>query len=129
MLFISLFKVIHMATKIRLENPRTGETITGFYGFSWTTLFFGAFPALFRKDFLTFIGVFVVLIILAFATVGIGSTILMIVWAFMYNKYFTVNRIKQGFILAGTHTENELASSRLGLSLNSQNCKTIAPQN
>jgi len=118
-----------MATKIRLENPRTGETITGFYGFSWTTLFFGAFPSLFRKDFLTFIGVFVVLIILAFATVGIGSTILMIVWAFMYNKYFTVNRIKQGFILAGTHTENELASSRLGLSLNSQNCKTIAPQN
>lgn len=61
-----------MATKIKLENPQTGESITGFYGFSWTTFLFGAFPALFRKDFITFIGVFVVMLILAFLTAGIG---------------------------------------------------------
>lgn len=114
-----------MATKIKLENPQTGESITGFYGFSWTTFLFGAFPALFRKDFITFIGVFVVMLILAFLTAGIGPWIALFIWAFMYNKYFTVNKIKQGFIFAGSHTENELAASKLGLSLNQNNCKTI----
>jgi hypothetical protein len=49
-----------MATKINMLNPDTGLIKTGFYGFSWTTFFFGAFPALFRSDFITFVGVFVV---------------------------------------------------------------------
>lgn len=115
-----------MATKIRMENSKTGETITGFYGFSWTTLFFGAFPALFRKDFITFIGVFIVLVILAVFTAGIGSSVGMIAWAFMYNKYYTVGLIKKGFALAGTHTENEWASAKLGLRLNEDNCTTFA---
>ncbi|EKS5468590.1 hypothetical protein QB691_002537, partial [Escherichia coli] len=97
---------------------------TGFYGFSWTTLFFGAFPALFRKDFITFIGTFIVLIILAFLTMGIGSTIGMIIWAFMYNKYYTTNLIKKGFAFSGTNTENELASGKLNLRLNADNCLT-----
>jgi len=109
-----------------MENPRTGETVNGFYGFSWTTLFFGAFPALFRKDFLTFIGVFIVLLILACFTMGIGATVGMFVWSFMYNKYYTTNLIKKGFAFAGTHTENELASSKLGLRLNPENCTTLA---
>ena len=115
-----------MATKIKMENPRTGETATGFYGFSWTTLFFGAFPALFRKDFITFIGVFIVLAILAVFTVGIGATVAMFIWAFMYNKYYTVNLVKKGFYFAATHTENELAASKLGLRLNAENCTTLS---
>ncbi|WP_312156942.1 hypothetical protein [Lelliottia nimipressuralis] len=114
-----------MAVKVMMENPRTGERTNGFYGFSWTTLFFGAFPALFRKDFITFIGVFIVLIILAIFTMGIGSSIGMIAWAFMYNKYYTTNLIKKGFAFAGTKTENELAAGRLGLRLNSENCVTF----
>lgn len=117
-------RMIIVATKIKLENPQTGESITGFMVF-WTTFLFGAFPALFRKDFITFIGVFVVMLILAFLTAGIGPWIASFIWAFMYNKYFTVNKIKQGFIFAGSHTENELAASKLGLSLNQNNCKTI----
>lgn len=118
-----------MATQIKMENPRTGETVKGLYGFSWTTLFFGSFPALFRKDFITFIGTFVVLVILAVFTMGIGSTIAMLAWAFMYNKYYTTNLVKKGFMFAGTHTENELASARLGLTLNAQNCKTLNTAN
>ncbi|MEY8713370.1 hypothetical protein A9B99_20410 [Mangrovibacter phragmitis] len=114
-----------MAVKINMENPKTGEHLHGFYGFSWTTFFFGCIPALFRKDFKTFIGVFIILLILALVTMGIGSTVAMIVWAFMYNKYYTTNLIKRGFQFAGTHTENELASSKLGLTLNPDNCKTF----
>ncbi|WP_141211927.1 hypothetical protein [Klebsiella pneumoniae] len=65
------------------------------------------------------------MLILAFLTAGIGPWIASFIWAFMYNKYFTINKIKQGFVFAGTHTENELASSKLGLALNKNNCKTI----
>ncbi|WP_036626171.1 hypothetical protein [Pantoea sp. AS-PWVM4] len=116
-----------MATKIKMENPQTGESVFGFYGYSWTTLLFGAFPALFRKDFLTFIGVFVVWVILAFLTMGIAPFFMMLIWSFMYNKYYTTGLLKKGFIFAATHTENELAAGRLGLKLNSNNCSTVAP--
>ena len=64
------------------------------------------------------------LIILAFLTMGIGSMIGMIIWAFMYNKYYTTNLIKKGFAFAGTNTENELASGKLNLHLNADNCLT-----
>lgn len=44
-----------MAHTIRLTHKNSGVLKDGYYGFSWTTLFFGSFPALFRGDFLTFI--------------------------------------------------------------------------
>jgi hypothetical protein len=115
-----------MATKIQMENPKTGEKADGFYGYSWTTFFFGAFPALFRKDFITFFGAFIVLVILALCTAGIGSWIAALIWSFMYNRYYTVNLLKKGFVFVGNRTENELAASRLGIKLNSNNCLTFA---
>jgi hypothetical protein len=39
-----------MATKVQMKNPSNGLIKDGFVGFSWTTLFFGCFPALFRSD-------------------------------------------------------------------------------
>jgi hypothetical protein len=106
-----------MATKINMLNPDTGLIKTGFYGFSWTTFFFGAFPALFRSDFITFVGVFVVLTIIAIATEGFGIFLAMIVWAFMYNKYYTRRLIERGFKFNGTVEENARAAKALGVSL------------
>jgi hypothetical protein len=63
-----------MATAIRLVHP-SGGVKQGYYGFSWTTFFFGIWPALFRGDFLTFLGGFVIIIILAVCTYRIGSVI------------------------------------------------------
>lgn len=104
-----------MATSIKMRNPKTGLTKQGFYGFSWTTFFFGMFPALFRGDFLTFIGAFVILIILAAITFGIGAFIAMFVWAFMYNKYYTRKLIEKGYRFDGTSQENALAAEALGV--------------
>lgn len=104
-----------MATRIKMKNPSTGLSKDGFYGFSWTTLFFGGFPALFRGDFVTFIGLFAVLAILAFATMGIGAFVGSIVWAFMYNGFYTKKLIEKGYRFVGTEEENNAAFVALGL--------------
>jgi hypothetical protein len=40
----------------------------------------------------------------------------MIVWAFMYNKYYTRKLIERGFKFNGTAEENNLAAQALGVS-------------
>ena len=105
-----------MATVIPMKNPQNGLTKDGFYGFSWTTLFFGGFPALFRGDFLTFIGLFAILIIIALITAGIGAFIVSIVWAFMYNKYYTKKLIEKGYRFNGSDEQNTAAANALGVS-------------
>lgn len=104
-----------MATRIALKHKETGIVKNGFYGFSWTTLFFGFFPALFRSDFITFIGGFVVSIIIGIFTLGIGTFVIGFVWAFMYNKYFTRKLLEKGYMLAGSDAENALAAASLGM--------------
>jgi|TARA_Y100000031_G_scaffold129572_1_gene148714 hypothetical protein len=58
-------------------------------GFSWTTFFFGFFPALIRGDWLW------ALIICAatFVTFGLSG----IVFAFIYNRIYIQGLLKQGF--------------------------------
>lgn len=102
-----------MAAKIVMEHPRTGEIINGFYGFSWTTLLFGPFPALFRKDWL----VFFIVAILNIVSFGLAS----VVWAFFYNKNYTQRLLRQGFSFSGSNAENELAARELGVKLTKDN--------
>lgn len=88
-----------MATAVRLKHKDTGIPKTGFFGFSWTSLFFGFFPALFRGDYMTFIGGFAIQLILGAFTFGLGAIIASIVWAFIYNKYFTTKLLERGYVL------------------------------
>jgi len=106
-----------MATRIRMSNPASGLIKDGFHGFSWTTLLFGGFPALFRADFLTFIGYFAIAFILVMVTGGIGSFLLWIIWPFMYNKYYTRRLLERGFRFAGSNAENQRAAEAVGASL------------
>jgi hypothetical protein len=106
-----------MATQVRLRHPDTGIIKDGYFGFSWTTLFFGFLPALFRGDFITFIGAFVIIVILFFATFGIGAIIAQLIWAFMYNKYYTLRLLEKGYVFNGSPEVNRQAASELGVSL------------
>lgn len=106
-----------MATRIGMKHQASGLVKDGFFGFSWTTLFFGCFPALFRKDFITFICGFAVLVILALATAGIGVFIAMPLWAFFYNGYYTRRLLESGYVLYGSDSEMDAAASALGVSI------------
>lgn len=104
-----------MAQIVGLRQKDTGLTIKGFVGFSWTTLFFGPFPALFRQDYLTFVGFFVVTVILGILTMGIGNAIAGIAWAFMYNKYYTRKLLERGYQLEGSGVLVNEAAAKLGI--------------
>ena len=96
-----------MATQIMLKHPKTGIIKKGLYGFSWTTLFFGGFPALIRGD----IMIGVALLVLEIVTFGIAG----LIWAFVYNKKYTLSLIEQGYEFAGSEGENALARQNLGI--------------
>lgn len=97
-----------MARVIMLKNSRTGLVKKGFVGFSWTTFIFGGFPALFRGD----IVLGLVTIVLQWITLGISTFI----WAFFYNKHYTIKLIEQGYELADSDGVNALARAKLGIS-------------
>ena len=107
-----------MATEVRLKHKDTGIIKNGYFGFSWTTFFFGFFPALFRSDFITFIGGFIILVILALATFGVGALIAQLIWAFMYNKYYTLKLLEKGYVFSDSPEVNRQAANLLGVSLN-----------
>lgn len=58
-------------------------------GFSWTTFFFGGWPAIFRGDFI----VGIVLVIGSMLTYGILS----IIMAFIYNKMYAKSLFEKGY--------------------------------
>ncbi len=96
-----------MATRIMMRNSTTGIVKKGFYGFSWTTLLFGGFPALFRGDFVMGL----VFIVLGVLTGGISNVIL----AFFYNKTYTTKLVEAGYQFADHETRNAMARARLGI--------------
>jgi hypothetical protein len=90
-----------------LKHPKTGILKKGFFGFSWTTLFFGGFPAIFRGDLL--IGV--LFLILQWFTFGLAG----LIWAFIYNKTYTTKLIEQGYEFADSPTLVNEARAKLGI--------------
>ncbi len=67
-------------TSIMFENPNTGAIKEAPVGFSWTTFFFGFFPALIRGDWKWA----VVQLLLALITLGLSGLVFM----FIYNKLY-----------------------------------------
>lgn len=66
---------------------------------------------------MTFIGGFVIAIIIAFMTMGAGVLLISLVWAFMFNKYYTRRLLERGYVFAGGEGGNLLAAAALGVAL------------
>lgn len=106
-----------MATLIKMKHEHTGVVMDGYYGYSWTTFLFGAFPALFRGDFAVFGIFFLISIIVSIPTGGIGAWILSFIWAFMYNDNYTKRLLERGYKFDDTEENCKAAAAELGINL------------
>ena len=94
--------------KLTLQHPNTGIIKTAPLGFSWTTLFFGALPALFRGDFKWFL-IQAILMPLAIPP---------LVFPFIYNRIFLRRLLEQGYKVQSTGGKSiEDLNARLGIRL------------
>ena len=96
-----------MATKVIIQNPVNGLTKNGYFGFSWTYLFFGFFVPLVRGE----LGVAALHFLFAIFTGGIAQVVI----AFLYNKQYMTRMLEKGYVLKDSeHIMNE-ARVNLGL--------------
>lgn len=94
-----------MAQKIILE--RENIIRDGFVGFSWTTFFFGFWVPLIRKDFVSALVIFLISCVVG-AVYPPAAFLVGVIIAFGYNKYYTQNLIKQGFLPQDDYSYNLL---------------------
>lgn len=90
-----------------MKNESTGQFKEVPIGFSWTTFFFGWFPALLRGDWKNFL-------ILLFLTIPTFGIILIVYW-FKYNKIYTNDLISIGFKAVMSKQEAEFMSAKIGV--------------
>ncbi|WP_050615546.1 hypothetical protein [Bacillus testis] len=95
--------------KARLTND-AGVTKEVKIGFSWTTFFFGFFPALFRGDLKWAAIMFITGILAGVFTLGFGAWIPGIIFSFVYNKINIKELLEKGYRPADDQTKAELQS-------------------
>lgn len=97
-------------TTIMFENTNTGSIKEAPVGFSWTTLFFGFFPALFRGDWKWALLIFLITVI----TLGIGG----LIFPFIYNKYYIKDLQASGYKATSiSKGQMKYAEMKLGMQL------------
>lgn len=94
---------------INFHHPQSGRMKTAPVGFSWTTLFFTFFPALFRGHWLGA----VIMVLAGLATFGLSG----IVFAFMYNRMYVNYLVGEGFKVASASADTRHLSLRLRMNL------------
>ena len=94
---------------IDFHNPRTGALKQAPVGFSWTTLLFGFFPALFRGHLMGAL----IMFLLGFATFGLSG----LVFAFIYNKMYVRHLLGEGFKVARSSWDVGRISRKLRIDL------------
>ena len=97
---------------ITLQNE-AGLTKTVKVGFSWTTLLFGFFPALFRGDLKWAAIMFILTLLVGAATFGFGGWIVAIVFSFIYNKIYIKEQIEKGYRPANEQARIALDSHQI----------------
>lgn len=94
---------------ITFESPFTDGIKFAPVGFSWTSLFLGYFPPLFRGH----IGGAAIIMLLHIPTLGLSS----IIFGFIYNRMYIRHLIKSGFVATGATQDIHALSSRLKLQI------------
>jgi len=77
-------------------------------GYSWTTLFFGLIPTLFRRAWKWFAIMLLSYLIVGIFTRGLGMIIVSIIFSFVYNKLYVNDLLNNGY-----EPFNQLAYERL----------------
>ena len=96
-----------MAKNVKLLHPSNGLIKQGFYGFSWTYLFFGWFVPLFRGE----LGVAALHLLFTIFTFGFWQLIA----CFLYNKQYMTRMIEKGYELNDVENIMDAARVKLGI--------------
>jgi hypothetical protein len=92
---------------VRLKNA-AGGVKEAKIGFSWTTFFFGFFPALFRGDLKWAAIMFIAAVAFGTFTLGFGAWIPGIIFSFIYNKMYIKELMEKGYHPADEQSHNAL---------------------
>jgi hypothetical protein len=93
--------------KIKIKHQESGIDKSCFVGYAWTYFFFGFFVPIFRGEIL--IGV--LHLIFSIMTFGVFQ----IVMPFLYNKHYSTRLLTDGWELADTEENNDLAKIKIGM--------------
>ena len=98
-----------MATPVFIRHTASGVVRKGYYGFSWTYLFFGWFVPLIRGELV----VAALHLVFTIATAGLWQVLA----CFIYNRQYMTRRLTEGWVLADTDDNNRNAAVALGVAL------------
>ena len=93
---------------VSLHHTQSGMLKSAPVGFSWTTFFFGPFPALFRGD----LKWFAIMLIVGVSTLWVAN---FIIFGAIYNKRHLVDLMSKGFTPADDHSRNVLAQKGIAV--------------
>jgi len=96
-----------MAKKVIIQHPVNGLTRNGYYGYSWTYLFFGWLVPLFRGE----LGVAALHMLFTLFTFGLWQLIV----SFLYNKQYMTRMLEKGYVLKDS--EQTMAEARACLNI------------
>ena len=96
-----------MAAPVTIQHPANGLTKTGYYGFSWTYLFFGWFVPLVRGE----IGVALIHLVFSIFTFGLWQLIM----PFLYNRQYMTRMLEKGYVLKDSEHVMAMARAKLGV--------------
>jgi len=106
-----------MAAAVQMKHKETGIVKTGYYGFSWTSLFFGGFPALLRGDISYGLAVIIAGVLFGAFSTGMLWLAVALVWAFIYNKYYTQRLLQAGYEFSDTPERVTDAKRAMGIAV------------
>lgn len=96
-----------MATRVLIQDPKTNLVKNGYFGFSWTYLFFGWLVPVIRGE----LGVAALHLLFTAVTFGLWQFIV----AFLYNKQYMTRMLEKGYVLNDNPAVMEQARLKLGI--------------